>query len=85
LEQIIEWRGKPSVLRCEKGPQNISGLIQAWGRQQGIRVDCVQPGKPQQNTYVERFNRTVRYEWLSQFRWSDVDEVRLAATQWMYN
>jgi putative transposase len=85
LEQIIEWRGKPSVLRCDNGPENISGLIQAWADRQGIRIDYIQPGKPQQNAYVERFNRTVRYEWLSQFLWSDLDEVRLAATQWMYN
>ena len=85
LEQIIEWRGKPSVLRCDNGPENISGLIQAWADRQGIRIDYIQPGKPQQNAYVERFNRTVRYEWLSQFLWSDLDEVRLAVTQWMYN
>ena len=44
----------------------------------GIEVDFehIQPGKPQQNAYVERFNRTVRYEWLSQYYWSDLDEVR---------
>ena len=38
---------------------------------------------PEQNAYVERFNRTVRYEWLSQYYWEDLDEVRLFATQWM--
>ena len=50
-----------------------------------FRLDYIQPGKPQQNAYVERFNRTVRYEWLSQYFWEDLDEVRLFATQWMYN
>jgi putative transposase len=50
-----------------------------------IRLDYIQPGKPQQNAYVEHFNRTVRYEWLSQYYWEDLDEVRLFATQWMYN
>ena len=38
-------------------------------------------GKPQKNAYVERFNRTVRYEWLSQYYWQDLDEVRDYATQ----
>ena len=84
LEQIIEWRGKPAVLRCDNGPENISGLIQAWADRNGIRLDYIQPGKPQQNAYVERFNRTVRYEWLSQYYWSNLDEVRLFATQWLY-
>ena len=85
LDQIIEWRGKPSAIRCDNGPENISGLIQVWAERQGIRMDYIQPGKPQQNAYVERFNRTVRYEWLSQYYWGDLDEVRLFATQWMYN
>jgi transposase InsO family protein len=44
----------------------------------------IQPSKPQQNAYVERFNRTVRYEWLSQYHWCDLDEVREFATQWMW-
>jgi putative transposase len=85
LEQIIEWRGQPGVIRCDNGPENISGLIQAWADRNGIRLDYIQPGKPQQNAYVERFNRTVRYEWLSQYLWNDLDEVRLFATRWMYN
>ena len=85
LDQIIDWRGTPSVIRCDNGPENISGLIQAWAARCGIRLEYIQPGKPQQNAYVERFNRTVRYEWLSQYYWEDLDEVRLFATQWMYH
>ncbi len=84
LNQIIEWRGKPSTLRCDNGPENISGVIQAWAARRGISISYIQPGKPQQNAYIERFNRTVRYEWLSQYHWQDLDEVRLYATQWMW-
>jgi putative transposase len=50
-----------------------------------VSETCIQPGNPRQNAYVERFNRTVRYEWLSQYLCDDLDEVRLCATQWMYN
>jgi putative transposase len=84
LNQIIEWRGKPRTLRCDNGPENISGVIQAWAARHGIEISYIQPGKPQQNAYIERFNRTVRYEWLSQYHWHDLDEVRLYATQWMW-
>ncbi|MBR8217457.1 transposase [Burkholderia vietnamiensis] len=42
------------------------------GRQYGIRLDYIQPGKPQQNAYVERFNRTVRYECLLRYHWEDL-------------
>lgn len=65
LRQIIAWRGKPQVIRCDNGPEYISATIQRWVHDWGIKLQYIQPGKPQQNTYVERFNRTVRYEWLS--------------------
>jgi len=84
LQQIIEWRGKPAAIRCDNGPENISGALQRWAEKRRIRLDYIQPGKPQQNAYVERFNRTVRYEWLSQYYWNDLEEVQLFATQWMY-
>jgi putative transposase len=58
LKQIISWRGKPQVIRCDNGPENISGTIQNWAKEWGIRFEYIKLGKPQQNTYVERFNRT---------------------------
>ena len=67
LKQIIGWLGKQLLIRCDNGPENISGLIQTWAQQSGIAFQYVQPAKPQQNACVERFNRTVRYEWLSQY------------------
>ena len=84
LTQVIAWRGKPQVIRCDNGPEYISAAIEAWAKSWGIRFEHIEPGKPQQNAYVERFNRTVRYEWLSQYHWTDLDEVRLCATQWMW-
>lgn len=84
LEQIIEWRGKPLAIRCDNGPENVSGVIQTWACRLGISLQHIQPGKPQQNAYVERFNRTVRYEWLSQYHWRDLDEVRDHATHWAW-
>ena len=84
LNQIIEWRGKPQAIRCDNGPENVSGKLIAWAEQNSIRMEYIQPGKPQQNAYIERFNRTVRYEWLSQYYWEDLEEVRLFATNWMF-
>ena len=67
------------------GPEYISGKLIAWAEAQQISIEYIQPGKPQQNAYVERFNRTVRYEWLSQYYWENLEEVRLFATNWIYN
>lgn len=49
----------------------------------GIRLEYIQLGKSQQNAYVERFNRTTRYEWLSKYQWRNLDEVRDYAMQSM--
>lgn len=66
------------------GSSHIRQTVRRWADEWGIRFEYIQPGKPQQNAYVERFNRTVRYEWLSQYHWRDLDEVQLYATNWMW-
>lgn len=62
LEQIIEWRGKPLALRYDNGPEYISQQLIDWATDKPITLLYIQPGKPTQNAYVERFNRTVRHE-----------------------
>jgi putative transposase len=84
LEQIIDWRGKPMAIRCDNGPEYLSAAITQWAARHGIALNYIQPGKPQQNAYVERFNRTVRYEWLSQYYWDDLAHVQHFATEWMW-
>ncbi len=46
LKQMISWRGKPQVIRCENGPEYISDAIQTWAAEYGIKIECIQPGKP---------------------------------------
>ena len=84
LEQIIEWRDQPQALRCDNGPEYISGALQAWAEKRGIRVEYIQPGKPQQNAYIERYNRTVRYDWLGQYLFDNIEEVQAFATRWLW-
>ena len=84
LRQLILWRGKPAAIRCDNGPEYVSQAMLDWADEAGIRIEFIQPGKPQQNAYIERFNRTVRYEWLGQYHWSSLEEVQDHATQWMW-
>ena len=65
LNQIIEWRGKPKAIRIDNGPEYVSGKLMKWAEKQGVRLEYTQPGKSQQNAYIERYNRTVRGEWLT--------------------
>jgi len=84
LERIIEWRGRPQRIRCDNGPEYVSATLMAWANRHGIHVEFIQPGKPQQNAYIERYNRTVRYDWLAQYMFDSVEEVQDYATRWLW-
>jgi len=60
LDRVIEWRGIPTALRCDSGPEYVSNALEVWLEKRGRRLDIIQPGKPQQNAYIERYNGTVR-------------------------
>jgi putative transposase len=84
LEQIIEWRGKPRALRCDNGPEYISVALKTWAEDRDIQLEYIEPGKPQQNAYVERYNRTVRYDWLAQYLFESIADVQNFATRWLW-
>ena len=84
LDQVIEWRGKPLAIRSDNGPEYIGSTLANWAQQHGIRLDHIQPGKPQQNAYIERYNRTVRYDWLNHYLFESIAEVQDYATDWMW-
>jgi len=84
LEQIIEWRGCPQEIRCDNGPEYISTRLLAWAEKRKIVIRHIQPGKPQQNAYIERYNRTVRYDWLNQYLFESLEEIQEFATRWLW-
>jgi putative transposase len=56
-----------------------------WAKDLGIHIEFIQPSNQQQNAYVERFNQTVCYEWLSQYHWVLLAQVQDYATAWMWS
>ncbi|WP_460314521.1 IS3 family transposase [Aliiglaciecola aliphaticivorans] len=84
LEQVIEWRGKPAAIRCDNGPEYISSQLITWANQHRITILYIQPGKPTQNAYVERFNRTARHEWLDLHMFESVEQAQELATNWLW-
>jgi putative transposase len=84
LDQLLEWRSKPIAIRCDNGPEFISHEFTGWAKKQGIRIEYIQPGNPQQNAYIERANRTIRYSWLSKYLFETLNEVQDYATNWLW-
>ena len=84
LEQIIEWRGRLDKIRCDNGPEYISQQLKDWTLKHQITLLYIQPGKPTQNAYIERFNRTARHEWLDLHLFESIGQAQLLATKWLW-
>ena len=81
LDRIIECRGKPGTIRVDNGPEYISGKLLIWAEKRGITIQHIQP---RQKAYIERYNRTVRHEWLDQYIIESIEEAQDHATQWLW-
>jgi putative transposase len=83
LDELIELRGKPTALRIDNGPELISEELEKWARRHGVERRFIQPGRPMQNGFVERFNRTYREEVLDCYVFETLGEVRQMTAEWI--
>lgn len=83
LDRIVAWRGTPKQLRMDNGPELISSQLVAWCQRHNVEMLHIQPGKPNQNAYIERFNRTFRQEALNAYLFTSLDQVREISWQWL--
>lgn len=83
FERLKLARGLPDVLRVDNGPELISADFVTWAKANGMAIHYIEPGEPNQNAYIERFNRTYREEVLSLYLFESLTEVREKTYWWM--
>lgn len=83
LEMLIAWRGCLNQIRMDNEPELISHRLEQWATERKIVLAHIQPGKPAQNAYIERFNRTFREDVLDAYLFSAINEIREIAEQWL--
>lgn len=83
LERIASWRSYPQKLRLDNGPENISLALAEWAEEHGVSLEFISPGKPMQNGFIERFNRSYREAVLDMYLFCALDEVREQTEDWI--
>lgn len=83
LERLEENYGLPMYMRVDNGTEFISDKLDMWCKEKKIELIFIQPGKPTQNAYIERFNGSLRRELLNAYVFMSLSEVREKAYEWM--
>jgi len=83
LGQLIALYGRPDRLRLDNGPELTSQVLTEWCGQRGIGLQYIQPGKPVQNAFIERFNRTYREEVLNAYLFHSTQEAQQLSDAWL--
>lgn len=83
LDMLALWRGYPKQIRLDNGPELISQELADWAALHHVELAFIQPGKPAQNGYIERFNRTYREAVLDAYLFDSLEEVRAITEDWL--
>lgn len=83
LEQLKDSHDLPQQIRVDNGPELVSAKLVAWCETNHVHLHHIQPGKPTQNAYIERFNRSYRRDVLNAHAFSSLEEVREITHEWM--
>ena len=83
LDRIAANRGYPVMLCMDNGPEFISLVLAEWAEIHAVKLEFIQPGKPTQSAFIERFNRIYRTEILDFYLFRTLNEVREITEKWL--
>ena len=83
LERVISCKGKPIEIRSDNGPEFLSNKLVEFCNKENIHIKYIQPGKPTQNAFIERFNKTYREDVLDAYLFESLYQLRELSENWM--
>ncbi len=82
LNELVWERGIPRAIRVDNGPEFRGNTFTNWCKEMNINILFIQPGKPMQNAYIERFNRLFREDVLDAYLFEDLEQLRKLSEEW---
>ncbi len=83
MDQLIELYGRPAALRLDNGSELTAHAFVDWAKEREIELRFIAPGKPNQNAFIERFNRTYRTEVLNAYVFESIEQVQQITEDWL--
>lgn len=83
LDRLVSEYGKPDRLHYDNDPEFISYVLNNWCSVSKMVLHRIEPGKPTQNAYIERFNGTFRRKVLDANLFSSLGQVRQTVAAWL--
>lgn len=83
LEDLVMVHGRPAAVRVDNGPEFLAQAFVDWAAAHRVTIHYIQPGKPDQNAYIERFNRTYRTEVLNAHLFESVADLQAITDAWL--
>ncbi len=82
LDRLAQSRGLPQVIRTDNGKEFCGKAMLAWAFERGVQLRLIEPGKPNQNAYVESFNGRFRDECLNEHWFTHLLHARTVIETW---
>ena len=85
LDALVRVYGKPACMVSDNGTEFTRCAILRWADRNGVDWHYIDPGKPQQNAFIESFNASLRDELLNEELFDTLDDARLELALWRYD
>jgi putative transposase len=83
FDQIAVWRGLPERIRFDNGPELTALAVADWAEKNGVELEFIKPGRPMQNGFIERFNRSYREAVLNMYIFETLEDVKTETEKWL--
>jgi putative transposase len=85
LDALVRVYGKPLSIISDNGTELTSRAVLAWAQKNGVAWHYIDPGKPQQNPFIESFNGSLRDECLNEEMFESLADARRKLALWRYD